>query len=75
MPVMRASSDWRWLSALVTFCALSGSSQRSNARLLAEPGDLGLEGVDVDDGADVTEGGAQGGDLLREVKINMSRPA
>jgi hypothetical protein len=36
-------------------------------RLLGEPGDLGLEGVDVDDGADVAEGGAQRGDLLREV--------
>ncbi len=31
MLVMRASSDCRWLSALVTFCALSGSSQRSCA--------------------------------------------
>ncbi len=39
------------------------------AGLLAEPRDLGLEGVDVDDGADVAEGGAQRGDLLREVKI------
>ena len=27
----RASSDWRWLSALVTFCAFSVSSQRSGA--------------------------------------------
>jgi hypothetical protein len=31
MPVMRASSDWRWLRALVTFCACSVSSQRSGA--------------------------------------------
>ncbi len=29
--VMRASSDCAWLSALVTFCAASGSSQRSGA--------------------------------------------
>ena len=45
------------------------------ARLLREASDLGLEGVDVDDGTDVAEGGAQRGDLLREVKIQHGLPS
>ena len=45
------------------------------ARLLREASDLRLEGVDVDDGTDVAEGGAQRGDLLREVKIQHGLPS
>ena len=44
MPVMRASSDCRWLSALVTFCARLGVvPEVGRAGLLAEVGDLGGE--------------------------------
>ncbi len=40
------------------------------ARFRVEAGDLLGELVDVDDGSDVAEGGAQLGDLLREIKFN-----
>ena len=71
MLVMRASSDWRWLSALVTFCAFSVSSHRSGAPACSLRRAISaVRAIDVDDRADVAERRPQIRNLLRKIQFN-----
>ena len=72
---MRASSDWRWLSALVTFCAFSVSSQRSGAPASSLRRAISaVERVDVDHGLDVGERGAQRLNIGGQIEIEHDSP-